>query len=55
MKKHIDSKKLALSSETIRDLRNLDGDSLRGVAGGESITGTCTDCNTYTKHLKNYI
>ena len=40
MKKH-NEKKLALSSETVRDLRVVDADGLRRVAGGDSITGSC--------------
>ncbi len=46
--KKIDSKKLALSTETIRDLRQLDERNLVGVGGGASITGTCTGCHSYT-------
>ena len=49
MKKRTD-KKLTLAAETVRDLRGLDGAALRGVAGGESGTGSCQGdgCTNHT-------
>jgi hypothetical protein len=49
MKKR-NEKKLSLSSETVRDLRSVDADGLRRVAGGDSITGSCQQdgCNNHS-------
>jgi hypothetical protein len=41
MKKNRAPKKLDLYTETVRDLRAVDADGLRRVAGGDSITGSC--------------
>ncbi|HTJ46452.1 MAG TPA: hypothetical protein VL463_30310 [Kofleriaceae bacterium] len=49
MKKRTDQK-LTLATETVRDLRRLDGAALRGVAGAETGTGSCQGdgCTAHT-------